>query len=79
MVTQITALLASPQVTAFLTTIVLGVLYTLIGKAGTALEALGVSRKILAFVVIGKRLEAIAYDGPKLSGKQGADETTVAK
>lgn len=79
MLNSFTALLASPQVAAFVSAAVLGVIYTLLGKAGSALEALGESRKILALVVIGKRLEALGYDGPKLAGKPGADETTGAK
>jgi hypothetical protein len=75
MSTQITALLNSPQVTALLTTVALGALYFVVGKVGSALEALGAKRGIVALVVVGKRLEAIAYDGPKLAGKPGAPET----
>lgn len=71
---QIATILNSPQATALLTTVALGALYFLVGKAGSALEALGAKRGILAFVVIGKRLEALAYDGPKLAGKPGAPE-----
>lgn len=63
--------------TALLTSVVLGVIYTLLGKAGKALEAEGVKRSILALVIIGKRLEALGYDGDKLKGKQGADELAV--
>lgn len=74
MLTQVSTLMASPQVAAFLTALVLGVLYALIGKAGSALEALGAKRGFVALVVIGKRLEAIGYDGPKLKGEQGAVE-----
>lgn len=78
MSTQILALLNSPQVTAILTATVLGALYFLVGKAGSALEALGAKRGIVALIVIGKRLEAIAYDGPKLAGRPGAPETAPA-
>jgi len=77
MANQIATLLNSPQVTALLTTVALGALYFLVGKAGSALEALGAKRGIVALVVIGKRLEALAYDGPKLAGKPGAPESST--
>jgi hypothetical protein len=71
--------LTSPEVATLLTTIILGVVYTLIGSAGRALEAEGVKRSILALVVIGKRLEAIGLDADKLKGKPGANEKLVAQ
>jgi hypothetical protein len=70
-------LLNSPEVTTLLTTVILGVVYALIGSLGRALEAEGAKRSILALVVIGKRLEAIGYDGDKLKGKPGANERLV--
>lgn len=67
-------LLNRPEVTAMITSVAIGAAYYAIGKAGSALEALGAARGITALVVIGKRLEALAYDGPKLKGEQGAPE-----
>jgi len=68
------AFLASPVFASAATAVVGSVAYFLVGKAGSALEALGARRKILALVVLGKKLEALAYDGPKLNGEQGASE-----
>ena len=67
-------ILNSPQVSAFLTAAVISLLWYLIGKAGSGLEALGAARKMPALIVLGKRLEALAYDGPKLAGKPGEPE-----
>lgn len=67
-------LLNQPAVTSFVTGLALSALWYLIGKGGSALEALGAKRGITALVVIGKRLEALGYDGPKLNGQQGAPE-----
>ena len=70
-------ILTSPEVATLLTTVVLGVVYALIGSLGRALEAEGARRSILALVVIGKRLEAIGLDADKLKGRPGANEKLV--
>lgn len=72
-------LLNRPEVTAAITSVAIGVAYYAIGKAGSALEALGAKRGIVALVVVGKRLEALAYDGPKLKGQPGAPEQDTAR
>lgn len=71
---MVSQLLASPQFVAFVTALVLAVFWSAVGKAGRFLEAQGEARGILALVVIGKKLEALGYDGDKLRGKQGAPE-----
>ena len=75
---MLTQLLASPQFAAFVSGLILTVLWAVVGKVGSALESLGESRGIVALVVIGKRLEALGYDGPKLQGKPGAPEPGAA-
>lgn len=62
-------------VASALTAGVLGLLYRIVGALGSALEAAGAARNMPSLVVLGKRLEAIGYDGPKLRGEQGAPET----
>src|SRR3954471_3766593 len=71
-------LLASPQFAAFVSGLILTVLWAAVGRAGRFLEAQGDQRKIVALVVIGKQLEALGYDGDKLKGKQGAPEVMPA-
>lgn len=73
------AFLSSPQAAAFASAVLLGLFYALVGKAGSGLEALGAKRGILALVVLGKRLEALGYDGPKLKGEPGAAEEPHAQ
>ena len=68
-------LLASPQFAAFVSGLVLTVLWAVVGKIGRFIEAQGDARKNAALVVIGKQLEALGYDGDKLAGKQGAPES----
>lgn len=67
--------LSSPAVASFVTLIVMSVLYQAVGRFGSLLEAQGAARKMPALIVLGKKLEALAYDGPKLAGQQGADES----
>ena len=72
-------LLTSPQFAAFVSGLVLTVLWAVVGKIGRFVEAQGDTRKIAALVVIGKQLEALGYDGDKLKGKQGAPESWAPK
>jgi hypothetical protein len=71
---MVSQLLASPQFVAFVTGLILTVLWSAVGKVGRFLEAQGDTRGIVALVVIGKQLEALGYDGDKLKGKPGAPE-----
>jgi hypothetical protein len=71
---MVSQLLASPQFAAFVTGLVLAVLWSAVGRAGRFLEAEGAARGIVALIVLGKKLEAIGYDGDKLAGKPGAPE-----
>jgi hypothetical protein len=75
---MVSQLLASPQFAAFVTGLVLAVLWSAVGRAGRFLEAQGAARGIVALVVLGKKLEALGYDGDKLAGKPGAPEHTAA-
>lgn len=72
-------ILNTPEFVTFVTTVVLVVVYKLIGSAGRALEAEGVKRSMVVLVALGKRLEAIGYDGDKLKGIPGANEKLVAQ
>lgn len=74
---MVNQILASPEVAAFLSGLVLTILWAAVGKAGRFLEAQGVSRGIVALVVVGKQLEALGYDGDKLRGKPGAVEVSA--
>ncbi len=68
------SLFASPQFSAFVSGLVLTVLWAAVGKAGKFLEAQGVARGLSSMVAAGKMLEALGYDGDKLKGKPGAVE-----
>lgn len=72
--TILNSLLQSPAVGPIVTTVFLAVLYTAVGKFGSLLEAQGAARGLVGLVVLGKKLEAIGYDGPKLKGQPGAPE-----
>lgn len=71
---MVSQLLASPQFAAFVSGLILTVLWAAVGRAGRFLETQGAARGLTALIVVGKQLEALGFDGDKLKGKQGAPE-----
>ena len=76
---MVSHILASPQVSALLTTLALSAIWFVVGRIGRFVEAQGARRGLDALIVIGKQLESLGYDGDKLKGKPGAPEGVTAK